>query len=45
MTIKLENNTFILLKEPFTIERENRIFDVGDWFENEIRNSNNTFNE
>ncbi len=45
MTIKLENNTFTLLKEPFTVERESRIYDVGDWFENEIRNSNNTFIE
>ncbi len=45
MTIKLENNTFTLLKEPFTVERKSRIYDVGDWFENEIRNSNNTFIE
>ncbi len=45
MTIKLENNSFTLLKEPFAVERENRIFDVGEWFENEVRNSNNTFVE
>ncbi len=45
MTIKLENNTFTLLKEPFTVERNNRIWDVGEWFENEVRNSKNTFIE
>ncbi len=45
MTIKLENNIFTLLKEPFSVERANRIFDVGDWFEKEIRASNNIFKE
>ncbi len=45
MTLKFENNTFTLLKEPFAIKRENRIYDVGEWFENQIRNSPNTFIE
>jgi hypothetical protein len=45
MTIKLENNTFTLLKEPFAIERESRIFDVGEAFEKEVRASKNTFIE
>jgi hypothetical protein len=45
MTIKLENNTFTLLKEPFATERENRIFDVGEAFEKEVRASQNTFIE
>ncbi len=45
MTIRLENNIFTLLKEPFAIERPNRIFDVGEAFEKEVRASNNTFNE
>ena len=45
MTIKLEDNIFTLLKEPFAVERANRIYDVGDWFESEIRKSNNKFIE
>ena len=45
MTLKFENNTFTLLKDPFAIKRENRIYDVGEWFENQIRNSPNTFIE
>ncbi|MCK5463549.1 MAG: hypothetical protein KAI95_11050, partial [Bacteroidales bacterium] len=45
MTIKLENNTFTLLKEPFAIDRESRIFDVGESFEKEVRASKNTFIE
>lgn len=45
MTIKLEDNTFTLLKEPFAIDRESRIFDVGEGFEKEIKASNNTFIE
>jgi hypothetical protein len=45
MTIKLENNTFTLLKEPFATERESRIFDVGEAFEKEVRASRNTFIE
>ncbi len=45
MTIKLENNTFTLLKEPFAIDRESRIFDVGEAFEKEVRASKNTFIE
>jgi len=45
MTIKLEDNTFTLLKEPFAIDRESRIFDVGKGFEKEIRASKNTFIE
>ncbi len=45
MTIKLEDNTFTLLKEPFSIDRESRIFDVGAGFEKEIRASKNTFIE
>ena len=45
MTIKLEDNTFTLLKEPFAIERDSRIFDVGEAFEKEVRASKNTFIE
>ncbi len=45
MTIRMENNLFTLLNEPFTIERSNRIHEVGEWFEKEIRASNNVFNE
>ena len=45
MTIKLEDNTFTLLREPFVIERDNRIFDVGEAFEKEVRASKNTFVE
>lgn len=45
MTLKFEHNTFTLLKEPFTVQRENRIYDVGEWFENQIENSINTFIE
>lgn len=45
MTIILENNTFTLLKEPFAVDRDNRIFDVGEAFEKVIRASQNTFIE
>lgn len=45
MTIKLEDNTFTLLKEPFAIDRDSRIFDVGEAFEKEVRASKNTFIE
>ena len=47
MTIRLENNIFTLLKEPFAIERANRILGIGmgEAFKNQIRTGNNTFNE
>ena len=45
MTIWLEDNTFTLLKEPFAIDRHNRIHDVGESFEEMIRESRNTFIE
>jgi len=45
MTIKMEDNTFTLLKEPFAIDRDKRIFDVGVAFEKEIQASKNTFLE
>jgi hypothetical protein len=43
MTIKLEDNVFTLLKKPFSIERDSRIFDVGEKFEKLVRESKNTF--
>jgi hypothetical protein len=45
MTIKMEDNTFTLLKEPFAIDRKSRIFDAGDAFEKEIQASKNTLIE
>ncbi len=45
MTIKVEGNTFTLLKEPFTTVRTSRIFDVGLDFEQQIRSSDNVFIE
>ena len=45
MDIKVRNNTFTLLKEPFTTERDNRIRNVGTVYEEQVRNSNNIFNE
>ena len=47
MTIKLKNNIFTLLKEPFAIERANRILGdgIGEAFMKEIRAGNNVFKE
>ncbi|NOY37287.1 MAG: hypothetical protein GXO83_06895 [Chlorobi bacterium] len=45
MTVRIENNTFTLLKKPFATVRTNRIRGVGEAFEKQVRNSNNTFNE
>jgi len=45
MTIRMENNTFELLKEPFATERNSRIYRVGEVFEKQIRESRNIFIE
>lgn len=43
MDIRLENNTFELLNEPFITDRDNRIRNVGKDYEAQIRNNNNEF--
>ena len=45
MTINIENNTFTLLKDPFTTERTSRIHEVGPWFTKKIEKSHNTYQE
>ncbi len=45
MDIKMENNTFTLLNEPFSINRESRIRDVGADFENMVKANGNIFKE
>ena len=45
MTVRIENNTFTLLKKPFATDRTDRIRGVGEKFEREVRNSNNVFYE
>jgi hypothetical protein len=45
MTVRVENNTFTLLKKPFATAEINRIRGVGQAFEKQVRNGNNVFNE
>jgi hypothetical protein len=45
MTVRVENNTFTLLKKPFATAEVNRIRGVGQAFEKQVRNGNNVFNE
>ncbi len=45
MTVRVEGNTFTLLKKPLVTQRENRIRKVGPEFEKQVRNGNNVFNE
>ncbi len=45
MTIKIEDNTFTLLKDPFTTGRDERIHEVGPWFNRQIKAAQNTYNE
>lgn len=47
MNVIMENNTFHLMNKPFTTERADRIRNVGEKYEQQIRssNSNNKFIE
>jgi hypothetical protein len=45
MDIRMENNAFHLLKEPFTTTRVNRIRNVGADYEKQLLNGNNNFSE
>ena len=45
MDVRLEDNTFHLLKEPFTTTRVNRIRNVGADYEKQLLDSNNNFGE
>ncbi len=44
MNVRIENNTFTLLDTPLVTARENRLRAIGETFENQVRNANNTFN-
>jgi hypothetical protein len=45
MTVRVEDNTFTLLKTPFATIEADRIRGVGNNFEKQVRNANNVFKE
>ena len=45
MNIRIEDNTFILLDAPHTVQRENRLRSLGVQLEKRVRAGNNEFNE
>jgi len=45
MDVRIENNTFILLDEPHTVERESRLRGVGDRLIGHVMESGNTFRD
>ncbi|HUU28302.1 MAG TPA: right-handed parallel beta-helix repeat-containing protein [archaeon] len=45
MTVRVENNTFTLLKKPFTTVHQSRFRNIGPELEGKILGDSNTFNE